>query len=67
MEPDRQYFPEFEEWSPQEREFASRAIQAIGQAGWNRLLRLQQTEGKEAFLRAVHAIWPDGRPPGDAH
>jgi len=63
MESERQYFPEGDEWSSMEREFANRAVQSIGLDGWNDLLRVQRLYGKEAFLRAVLEIWPDGAPP----
>ncbi len=63
MDKEKQYFSETGEWSPQERDFASRAVNEIGLAAWHDLLRVQKTEGNEAFVRAVARIWPNGVPP----
>jgi hypothetical protein len=63
MDNERQYFPECDEWSSLEREFASRAVQSIGLEGWHELLRVQRLYGKEAFLTALLEIWPGGAPP----
>lgn len=64
MDREKQYFSESGEWSAQERDFASRAVAAIGLSAWNALLRVQRTEGNDAFVRAVARIWPGGTPPG---
>jgi hypothetical protein len=63
MENGGQYFSEQDEWSSLEREFASRAVQSIGQEGWHQLLCVQRLYGKEAFLKSLLEIWPDGAPP----
>jgi hypothetical protein len=63
MKNERQYFPECDEWSSLEREFASRAVQSVGREAWHELLRIQRLYGKEAFLKALLEIWPDGAPP----
>ena len=64
MDNERQYFSEIGEWSHQEREFANCAVQDIGLAAWHDLLRIQKTQGNDAFLRAILRIWPSGKPPG---
>lgn len=63
MENERPYFSECDEWSHMEREFASRAVQSIGLGAWHDLLRIQRLHGKDAFLKAIREIWPDGAPP----
>ncbi len=60
---EREYFPECGEWSRQEREFANSVVQSIGMSAWHDLLRIQKTQGKDAFVRALSEIWPGGVPP----
>jgi hypothetical protein len=60
---ERGYFPEHDEWSQQERDFARRAIKDIGADAWNELLRVRETQGNSAFTSAILQIWPSGMPP----
>lgn len=66
MNLEREYFPDCGEWSQQERDFAHRAIDSIGLSGWHALLEVQRSEGREAFLKRIRELWPDGSPP-DKH
>lgn len=63
MKNEYQYFPDYDEWSNLEREFANRAVQHIGLNGWHDLLSVQRRQGKDAFLKEINKIWPDGIPP----
>ncbi|TCS36303.1 hypothetical protein EDC30_107120 [Paucimonas lemoignei] len=64
MKNECQYFSDCDEWSNLEREFANRVVQAIGMSRWHDLLTVQRLHGKDAFLREIGQIWPDGTPPG---
>jgi hypothetical protein len=63
VDKERAYFSENGEWTNQEREFANRAIKNIGLAAWHTLLRVQRSDGNDAFIEATHKIWPNGMPP----
>lgn len=62
MKNECQYFSDCDEWSSLEREFANRAIQTIGMGAWHDLLAVQRLHGRDAFLREINKIWPDGAP-----
>ena len=67
MDRERPYFSDLGEWTHQEREFAERAINDIGVEAWHNLLAVQRKEGNEAFVKAMHQIWPNGMPPEINH